>query len=420
VFDGARSNSGISDEAHATKRRSLDSGLVIAVRLRILVTGLIAQYPLGGVAWDYVQYPVGLARLGHDVYYLEDTGQWPYNPVEGATGDTPGPNVDYLGRVMAEFGLTDRWAYRFPRDGQWHGMTEDRVSDLIASADLLINVSGTLDRPDRYRGHGRLAYIDSDPVFTQVKLAKGQANLRTAIDAHDVTFSFGELMPEELQDGAQTWLPTRQPVLLDQWPRVAGHRDAYTTVMNWTSYKPVEFDGRVFGQKDMELMRFLDLPSQIDPPVEIAMAAGKTRSAPIDLLRHKGWQIADPNTVCPDPASYRRYLQASKGEWSVAKNGYVVGEAGWFSGRSACYLAAGRPVVAQETGFSKVLPTGLGLLAFDDSDSAVAAIESVEQDYERHSEAAEDLAREYFDAAAILESLIERSFATTVPSGRRR
>ena len=163
-------------------------------RLRIIVTGLIAQYPLGGVTWDYFQYVLGLAQLGHEVYYLEDTGQWPYNPVEGGIGKDCDFNVEYLAGIMSRYGLAEQWAYRFPWQSQWFGLSDAKRHEVIQSADLLINISGTLERPEEYRQVRRLAYIDSDPVFTQVKLARGQLDFRKWIDLHDVQFSFGECL----------------------------------------------------------------------------------------------------------------------------------------------------------------------------------------------------------------------------------
>ncbi len=378
--------------------------------LRIVVSGLVAQYPLGGVTWDYVQYPVGLATLGHDVYYIEDTGQWPYNPLEGGISRNCDFNVEYLARAMDQFGLAGRWAYRFPWEGEWFGLSDAKRRDIIGTADLVINVSGSLERPEEYRGTGRLAYVDSDPVFTQIKLAKGQADFERWIDAHDVTFSFGEQLETTPLSGDREWVPTRQPILLSAWTHDLPDRGVYTTVMNWTSYKPIEFKGKTYGQKDVELRRFLDLPSNLEPDsFEIAMAAGKTSKAPLDLLRHKGWGVVDPNEVCRDFQSYRQYLQTSRGEWSVAKNGYVVGQPGWFSCRSACYLASGRPVILQDTGFSDVLPVGEGLLSFVTMNEAVSAIAEVQAHYKRHSKAAREIAQEYFDASLVLDDLIEHA-----------
>ncbi|MBT8240442.1 MAG: glycosyltransferase family 1 protein [Acidimicrobiia bacterium] len=382
----------------------------MSTKLRIIVSGLIAQYPLGGVAWDYGQYLSGLAALGHDVYYLEDTGHWPYNPQEGGISKTADYNVRYLADVMRELSLPDRWAYRFPHGPRWYGLDERTREEVIRSADIIINVSGTLERPHEYTGNAVLVYIDTDPVFTQIKLKRGQQDFANLIDLHDVLFSFGETIAARSElDTGHEWLATRQPIVLDAWD--TGHesvRPEFTTVMNWSSYKPVEFDGKIYGQKDDEFRKFLDLAGLVSSPLEVAMAAGNKAGAPVELLRHRRWNVVDPNAVCSDLASYRTYLERSRAEFSVAKGGYVTGNAGWFSCRSACYLAAGRPAVVQDTGFADVLPVGLGLIAFRDLDQAVAGIEAVESAYDSHSRAARDIAREYFDSANVLTRLIER------------
>lgn len=377
-------------------------------KLKIIVTGLIGQYPLGGVTWDYIQYALGLKLMGHDVYYFEDTGQWPYNPVEGGVAKDCAFNVEYLESVMDRFGLGDRWAYHFPWESQWFGLTDSKRQEVVGSADILINVSGTLAHPGDYRRIPRLVYIDSDPVFTQLKLARGQIDFRRLVDIHDLHFSFGECLSDLLPDTGIHWRPTRQPVVLSEWQTSKETRNAFTTIMNWTSYKPVIYEGKSYGQKDVEFERFMELPARVpDSTLEIAVNAGKTRRTPREKLIHKGWSVVDPDKVCPDVDSYRTYIQSSKAEWSVAKNGYVTGQSGWFSCRSACYLAAGRPVVVQDTGFSSILPVGEGILPFSDMESAVAAIAEVEADYQRHATAARILAGEYFDSGKVLQRLVD-------------
>lgn len=383
-------------------------------RLRIIVTGLIAQYPLGGVTWDYLQYVVGLARLGHDVYYLEDTELCPYNPVEGVVSDDCRYNVSYLAGVMSCFGLDNKWAYHFidrsHSKAEWFGLSDEERATVIESADLLINVSCALPRPWDYRQVWRLAYVDTDPVFTQVKLARGQADFRKQVDAHDIHFSYGECLSEAGPATGHLWRPMRKPILLSEWHPSTPRRDVFTTVMNWTSYKPIKYNGQTYGQKDVELMRFLELPGMVAPTVlEMAVGSGKTRRMPRDLLIHKGWRVVDPMEVCPDLDSYRRYIESSRAEWTVAKNGYVLGQSGWFSGRSACYLAAGRPVVVQDTGFAPVIPVGEGILSFQTVGEAVAAIKEVEGNYVRHAKAARSIAEEYFDSARVLTHMIEEA-----------
>jgi len=396
-------------------------------QLRIIVTGLVAQYPLGGVAWGHSQYLLGLARLGHDVYYLEDSGQWPYNPLEDGLIKDPTFNVDYLAGVMSRFGLGDKWAYRFafglsgdkweyrfPWESQWFGLADTERMKVIESADLLINISGSLERPHDYRQIPRLAFIDTDPVFTQVKLARGQDDLRKLVDTHDVHFSYGACISEGYPRGVpatgHAWIPTRPPIMLSEWNPSAPYREVYTTVMNWTSHNSVSYNGQTYGQKDVEFMHFIELPRIVAPTVfELAIGSGENQRTPYDLLAHKGWHLVEPAQVCPDLDSFCRYIESSKGEWSVAKNAYVLGRSGWFGERSARYLAAGRPVMLQETGYSSALPVGEGLLAFTTLEEAAAAIREVEGNYAHHAKAARAIAEEYFDSDKVLAELIEEA-----------
>jgi hypothetical protein len=378
--------------------------------LRIVVTGLVAAYPLPGMAWHYLQYVLGLARLGHDVYYLEDSGRDPYNPAEGGPGSDCAYNVLYLAGVLSRFGMASRWAYHDRGRRRWFGLPDGERVAVLGSADLLLNVSGSLDSPGEYREVRRLAYVDTDPVFTQLKVARGHARFRARVDAHDVHFSFGERVAEAVPSTGHRWRPTRQPVVLSEWRPGTPYREAYTTVMNWTSYKCETYGGRTYGHKDVEFLRFLGLPRQVAPAVlEVASAPGRVGHTPHELLARQGWRVVDPGVVCPDADSYRRYIESSKAEWSVAKNGYVQGRSGWFSERSVCYLAAGRPVVVQDTGFSAVLPVGEGVLPFTTPEEAAAAVREVEADYPRHARAARAVAEEYFDSAKVLTRLIEEA-----------
>jgi hypothetical protein len=425
-----------------------------ASRLRIIVTGIIAQHPgVGGVAWDYGQYALGLKRLGHDVYYMEDSGEWPYNTDGGPSGDDYVArdcveNVRHLGSVMSWFGLGESWAYRFPLTGEWYGMSAAKRTAIVSSADLLVNVSGTLEHPGSYRSVRRLAYIDSDPVFTQVKILKGSARIAQCADAndpdssltrrvqaHDIHFSFGERIQDSGPRTPQRWRPTRQPIVLSEWHPERPRRNAFTTVMNWTSYEPVVHECETYGQKDREFARFLSVAGGVEPlALEIAM--GRTQHTeweaeccsqgvaittdrprtvtPHELLGARGWRVVDANSRCGGPESYRDYIEASAGEWSVAKHGYVARRPGWFSCRSACYLAAGRPVVTQDTGFTNILPVGEGLLAFREPDGAIAALKEVDGAYDRHAQAARALAEAYFDSATVLSGLVEEAMTADI------
>jgi hypothetical protein len=405
-------------------------------RLRIVVTGIIGQHPmLGGVAWDYVQYVLGLVELGHDAFYIEDSGEWPYvfekNDEAATNGDAAkwiaddcGPNLRYLASVMERFGLGGRWAYRFPRTGEWFGLSDRQRCGVVASADLVLNVSGSIARPRKYLSANRLAYIDSDPGFTQIRLALGERKFSARVAAHDVHFSFGERPSNLIPKTAQDWWPTRQPIVLSQWQPTTAYRPVFTTVMNWASYKPLVYCGRRFGQKDLQFRKYLELPRRVPgATLEVALgrhlhldwqadegglSSGAARPIP-QALEHAGWRVADAMQACGSLDSYRAYIQGSMGEWSVAKHGYVAGQAGWFSCRSACYLAAGKPVILENTGFDHVLPVGEGILAFRTLPEAVAGIEEVCAHYGRHSAAARDIAETWFDSRKVLSALIERA-----------
>ena len=398
-------------------------------RLRIVVTGLIGQHPLlGGMTWHYLQYVVGLDALGHDVYYVEDSGEWPYNLDGGATGTDYSSadcsvNVAYLSDVARRFGFSERWAYRCPIDGSWSGLPDRRRDDVLRSADLLLNVSGTLARPADYTAVEVLAYVDTDPVFTQIRLEQRDEELTVAVDTHDVHLTFGECVAGPDTDGRE-WLPTRQPVVMAEWPFAAGGRDAYTTVMNWSSYESPVHAGRSYGQKDVEFARFVDLPGRARAALELGVRGTlrgsvpgmPDRGDPHDLHRFlvgHGWRVVDATHECSDYERYRSYVASSRGEWSVAKNAYVQAESGWFSDRSACYLASGRPVVLQDTGYSRLFPTGDGLLSFRTVEEAVAALEKVESAYEHHRRAAREVARGHFASDVVLPRLI--SACSTAP-----
>ncbi len=386
----------------------------MSTKLKIVVTGMIAQYPMGGMTWHYLDYVLGFARLGHDVWYVEDTGQWPYNPAADGLVKGCDFNVAYLEGVMNELGLAGKWAYCFPWESRWFGLADDHRRELLESADVLVNVSGVLARLSNYRSVRRLVYLDTDPVFTQIKLARGQADFRKAVDTHDVHFTYGERDSDTVPKTGHRWLKTRTPVVLSEWRTGKPFRDVFTTVMNWTSHNPVEYGGVRYGLKDEEFRAYLDLPSLVAPTVlELAMASGKNQPPPRALLEHKGWKLVDPNRVCPDLDSFRNYIESSKAEWSIAKNGYVRGQSGWFSERSARYLAAGRPVIVQETGFSGVLPVGEGILPFRTLDESAKGIREVERNYDRHSRAARMIAEEYFDSDDLLTKLLDEAMNAT-------
>ena len=386
--------------------------------MRILVSGLIGQYAFGGVTWDYVQYVLGFRALGHDVWYLEDSANWAYDPVKQEPSADCSHNVSYLDRIMREFDLGDRWIYRNEPDGRYYGIPSERVAEkTIAQADILVNVSGACWLRPVTAGIRTKLFLDGDPMFTQIKLSRGDKEYLNRIKAHEQHFTFGLNVGRphcKIPLTGLHWRPTVQPIVLDMWDRslmstdaCPGSDGAWTTVMNWASYKPEEFEGETYGQKDVEFMNFAELPSRTQEKFVIAMGQGPGKKRPTLQLESFGWQILEPDIHLPDYASYHDFVSSSKAEWSIAKNGYVKSRSGWFSCRSACYLAAGRPVVVQDTGWSEHLPSGEGVLAFSNLEEAVSGIEAVSRNYPLHCGAARAFAKTHFDAAKVCADLLE-------------
>jgi hypothetical protein len=379
--------------------------------MRIVITGLLGQYAFGGISWDYIQYLLGFRALGHDIWYLEDSGAWPYDPVLETVSPDCTYNVNYLQDMLAEFGFADRWIYRNGADGKFHGAGEAAARDLIKNGDLLVNVSSAGWLRDYDFGVRHQMFIDGDPMFCQVGLLDPKnAEYAARVRAHDSHFTFGLnvggpgcLAP----DTGIRWKKTVQPIALDQWPCPAGDPpDRFTTVMNWSSYAPVEWEGKLYGQKNLEFEKFKHLPQLTPQRLEMAMGRGVGAVRPTEELRALGWTILEASTTLPDHRSYRDFLTTSKAEWSVAKHGYVEARTGWFSGRTACYLALGRPAIVQETGWSDYLPAGEGLLTFSTVEEAVADVADVNDHYDEHSAAARALAEQYLDAGKVCADLL--------------
>jgi hypothetical protein len=398
--------------------------------LRLVVLGGLASSPYAGLAWMQLQMVAGLLRLGHDAYYVEATSVWPYDPIRQMKVDDSDFAVPYLARVAEYFGLSDRWAYRRSySDRAWLGPAAGNAEELLATADAVFNVAGgTRARTKEGLAVGRLVYYGTDPPYQELAMATGDPVVRRTVDQHDDFVTFGENLGTEhspVPPLAGLRARTRQPVLLDLWECGPPLRREFTTIGNWKQEgHDIEFGGETYRwSKHHEFLRFVELPRLVSRPIEFATGledADKVRpgfgemipAAGMSLeerrlLHENRWRLADAHALSSDPASYRSYICDSAGEFTVAKDQNVRLRTGWFSERSACYLAAGRPVVTQDTGFGTVLPTGEGLFAFDTMDELLAAFEAIEADYERHSRAARQIAAEYFRAETVLAQLLE-------------
>ena len=342
--------------------------------MRILVAGRYADVSRqGGATWAILQWVLGLRRLGHELALVEPVGEVPQDV------------LDLRSDVLAAFGIADE----------------------LAAPDVLVNISGLLRDEDVLERIPVRLYVDLDPAFTQLWDSQG-TDMGFDLHTHFVTVGL-----ELGRDGCpvptrgREWIGTLPPVVLEHWP-VADEltRDAFTTVGNWRSYGSIEENGIRYGQRAHSVRALLDLPELTAQAIAPAFAIHPDETGDLDALRAHGWRLLDPEEVAASPRSYRAFVRGSKGELGIAKEGYVVCGCGWFSDRSACYLASGRPVVAQDTGFSRHLPTGRGLLAFDTAEGAARAIDEVALDYEEHRTAARAIAEEHLDSDVVLGRLV--------------
>jgi hypothetical protein len=376
--------------------------------LKIVCSGFVVRLPLGGFTWHHLQYLAGLARLGHEVLYFEDWG-WANSCFDPSINDmTASPNygIRYMRNVFNRIGLECPWTY-LAEDGRCYGMPREELAKRCRESDLYLNLSNINWIPE-LESCRRRALIDTDPVFTQV----GAHGAGGGFSRYDVLLTYGENVGQtssSMPTAGHSWLPTRQPVVLDFWSTSLPHNDApYTTIINWAAMPDQYFEGRLYGQKDREFSLFFDLPQCTGERMEIAVngpPAVKSR------LEHGGWALSEPFVVASDPWNYQEFVCRSRGEFCVAKHGYVSTRCGWFSDRSCAYLASGRPVVLQDTGFSTNLPCGEGLIAFKTFDDAVGGLRAVSAALERHSYAARNIAEVYFDSNIVLNDLLEKSLS---------
>ncbi len=378
-------------------------------RLTIVVSGMVAGVPNeGGATWAVLQYLLGFSELGHDVYFVEPVPRAALRPA--GTGLASSTNASYCAQVMTGIGFDRRWALLHEGTDTTVGLSHDELAGVCRRADVLVNLSGRLRDEELTATIPVRVYLDLDPAFTQLWHTVDGIDMGFESHTHHATvgLAVGESSCPVPTCGVR-WLPTLPPVVLAQWP-TAGPvvHDALTTVGHWRGYGSIEHGGVRYGQRAHSMRRLLDLPSRTRERFLLALEIHPDERSDVAALDRHGWGLLDPAGVAARPDSYRRFVQGSKAELGVAKEGYVVSRCGWFSDRSACYLAAGRPVVAQETGFSRFLPTGKGLFGFHTTDDVCAALEELYGDYPSHRRSARALAEEHLDASKVLSRLLDR------------
>jgi hypothetical protein len=380
-----------------------------APKLTILLSGMIAGVPhQGGATWAVLQYLLGFKRLGHDVHFIEPVEEAALRPVGASLARSD--NAAYFRQVMADFGLKQTSALLLAGTQQTVGLPYDRLREIARRADVLVNISGLLADEALTENIPLRAYLDLDPAFTQLWYAAEGIDMRFAAHNHFVTV--GQAIGEPgcgVPTCGLEWITTPQPVVLQHWPAVGPvTRDALTTVANWRGYGSINHEGIFYGQKAHSWRQFFSVPTLTEERFAPALAIHPDESKDLAALQANGWRPINPEQVAHTPSKYQRFVRGSKAEFGIAKSGYVAARCGWFSDRSVCYLASGRPVIAQETGFSRFLPVGDGLFAFETIDEVLASIEVLNGDYDHHARTAHVVAEEYFDSGRVLARLLDK------------
>jgi hypothetical protein len=380
-------------------------------RAPIVVLGAMTRFPVAGIIWLTMQYVLGFRRLGYDCYYVESHGGTPRAFVSDGDDGTSGAAA-FLAGLMRRFDLADRWAFHaLQGQRRCYGLSEEALGRLYSSAALIVNLHGaTIPRPEHAAG-GRLVYVGTDPVLLEVQLHQGSPEAFALLEPHVAFFTWAAnhgaddcRMPAV---GGFDFRPTRQPLLLDVWDRRnGGTAGRFTTIAGWKQlWREITFEGQVYHwSKHYEFLKVLDLPSRCDEEFELALTGCDANDRA--MLEAHGWRVTDAESVSQDVDVYRDYICRSRAEFTVAKDQNVRLRTGWFSDRSAAYLAAGRPVVTQDTGFGSHLPTGCGLFGFSTLEEAADAVSAIAGDYQRHAAGARAIAAEYFDHAVVLPALL--------------
>jgi hypothetical protein len=374
--------------------------------LRILVSGMIAGIPnQGGAAWAVLQYLLGFHKLGHEVIFVEQCEQSSIRPDAAPLAQSA--NASYFHEVMANLRLEEASALLREGSQETIGVPYSRLHELAAGADVLVNISGLLTDRQLTEEIPIRIYVDLDPAFTQLWHSEG-IDMRFDRHTHFATVGQAIGVPGcPIPNCGLSWIPIFPPVALDYWPPASRVTyDAFTSVGNWRGYGSVEYEGVHYGQRVHSMRQFISLPTLTDARFLLALAIHEEEEKDLEALTEAGWELLDPARVAGTPAQYRQFVQGSSAEFGVAKSGYVVSHSGWFSDRSACYLASGRPVIAQETGFSRYLPVGEGLFAFRTVDDALAGVEELKRAYADHARAARSLVEEYLDSDKVLTKLL--------------
>ncbi len=392
---------------------------------KIIVLGFMGACPIAGVIWQHLHYIIGLQRLGYEVFYVEDTFNIPYDPAAINTSLDFSYAAQTLKKLAADYGFQDHWAYcaRYELDSplsheEVAGMSPTALLQLYKEADCALNICGSHWINKDLERIRHIVYVESDPGVEQIKVDQGNQEAISNLAQQHNLFTFGENIGTPafpVPTHNLTWLPTRQPVVTDLWcnqPEASTPTPEalYTSICNWSTSGKKDIiwrDSQYLWSKSLEFLRFVEAPKKCGETFELATDVSTREQE--ELFLKNQWKLVSPLGLSEDWDAYRTYIQHSKGEFTCAKDQYVRLNTGWFSDRSACYLAAGRPVITQETGFSKFYGGEYGLVGFSTMEEIIEAARSITADYTKHSRAALEIAREFFEAEKVLKSLLDRA-----------
>ncbi len=377
--------------------------------MKILILGYIVRGPLGGLAWHHLQYVLGLREEGHDILFIEDSDNFEscYNPETNEMSVNPKYGLNFINELFKKFELENKWAYFDEHTNSWFGTSKEKVIQFCNDAEIVLNISGVNPLREWWLKIPNRVFIDTDPAFVQIRNLTIPKSFELAA-AHNHFYSFGENIDNDnclIPDDGFSWKGTRQPVFLPAWkfsdPKLSGK---WTTVMQWDSYKSLSYEEKNYEMKSASFRPYESLPLLL-PDEKFELASGSA-SVPHDLLKKNGWHVISSLLPTRDAWTYQKYINESKGEWSIAKQGYVMSNSGWFSERSLSYLASGKPVIVQDTGFSKNFEMKKGVFAFQSIEDILDAVFQINSDYAFQCKQARNWVEENFSSEKVLRKLL--------------
>ena len=373
---------------------------------KIVIGVGIASHPISaaGNTWAFLNWVLGFREAGWEVWMVEEIdpnrcidAKWQPAPFETSE------NQRHWKTICQEFNLTNQSTLFF-KGKETESQTFKRFAQ---EADLFLNISGHFKNQTLEMSRAKKIYLDLDPAFTQIWAEVYGSDMN--FSGHDIFFSVGTLLGKEGSRAPtcdKVWHPTFPPVVLSYWPfQEQTHFTQFSTIAHWHGYAWCEWKDQWYKGKNDEFIRWVDLPKHISVPLEIATDT-QAYTEELSPFREAGWRLKNAHSISETSQAHQAYIRSSSAEFSAAKGGYILSQTGWFSDRSVCYLASGRPVVLQDTGISRVLPVGKGLHTFTTLEEAIKSCQTVCNSFLAEQKAARQLAERYFDSHQVISEML--------------